>query len=268
MNLVFDIGGTKMRVASAEGRSLGVMQKVPTPLDLTETIRALAEIAQSFGAPFACAAGCIPGQISETRGVYDANNRPLWEGRHVDRELREALGVPVKIENDGAVVGLGEAHEGAGKGSARVAYVTVSTGVGAALIVDGAIVPSDGFFFGHTLVRGAELETMISGTAVKKKFGIEPKDLDSLEDRNALADILAEGLVTLIQHWSPDTIVLGGSMIVGINPIPLQKTVESLAKNLGASLNAPAVKMAQLGDNGGLVGATILAEKLLSTASK
>lgn len=265
MNLVFDIGGTKLRVASAEGRMLGEVHKVPTPLDLTETIATLAQIGKDMGVSFACAAGCIPGQLSPERGVYDANNRPLWEGRHMDRELAEALGVPVRIENDGAVVGLGENHEGAGRGAARMAYVTVSTGVGAALIVNGETVPSDGFFFGHTRVRDSELEQLVSGTAVKKKFGIEPKDLDSLEERNALADMLAEGLAVLVETWSPDTVVIGGSMIVGVNPIPLEKVSETLAKQLAASPNVPTIKMAQLGDNGGLVGAAILAEKMLST---
>lgn len=267
MNLVFDIGGTKLRVASATGRTLDEVHKVPTPLDLTETIRTLVEIGKSMGGSFACAAGCIPGQMSLERGIYDANNRPLWEGRHMDRELAEALGVPVRIENDGAVVGLGECHEGAGKGSARMAYVTVSTGVGAALIVDGSITPPDGFFFGHTMVRDAELELLVSGTAVKKKFGIEPKDLDSLEERTVLADVLAEGLAALVATWSPDTIVLGGSMIVGINPIPLERVASELAKHLSMSPSVSAVKMAQLGDNGGLMGGAILAEKLLSPSA-
>ncbi len=264
MNLVFDIGGTKLRVAMAEGHILGEIKKVPTPLDLSETIRTLTEIAQSFNVPLERAAGCIPAQIHKERGVYDANNRPLWEGRHMDRELAEVLQMPVRIENDCAVIGLGEREEGAGKGSSRMAYVTVSTGVGAALIVDGDIVAPDGFFFGHTRVHNTELELLVSGTAIKKKFGIEPKDLDSLEERNALAEILAEGLVTLVETWSPDTIVLGGSMIVGINPIPLERVASELAERLVMHPNLPAVKMAQLGDNGGLVGSAILAEKLVS----
>lgn len=267
MNIVFDIGGTKLRVATAEGRALGAVQKVATPQDLTETIRALAEIARGFGVSFACAAGCIPGQINNERGVYDANNRPHWQGRHMDQELAEALGTPVRIENDCAVIGLGEYGEGAGKDSNRMAYVTVSTGVGAALIINGAIAPADDFFFGHTRVRDEELEMQISGTAVKKKFGVEPMNLDSLEERGVLADILAEGLVALVQRWSPDTIVIGGSMIVGKNPIPLERVSAELAKHLALYPNVPVLKMAQLGDNGGLVGGAILAEQLLSTGA-
>lgn len=267
MNIVFDIGGTKLRVARAEGRVLDEVRKVPTPLDLTDTINVLVEIAKTFGGSLRGAAGCIPGQMSAERGVYDANNRPLWEGRHMDRELRKALGVPVRIENDCATIGLGESGEGAGRGAKRMAYVTVSTGVGAALIDNGTITPADGFFFGHTRVRDHELEMLISGTAVKKKFGIEPKDLDSLEERNNLAEILAEGLVVLFEQWAPETIVLGGSMIVGQNPIPLEKVSAELAKRLAMSPNTPIIKMAQLGDNGGLIGAAILAEELLSTGT-
>ncbi|OGG72521.1 hypothetical protein A3A38_04145 [Candidatus Kaiserbacteria bacterium RIFCSPLOWO2_01_FULL_53_17] len=260
-HIVFDVGGTKMRVATAEDETLGEVKKVPTPQDMTETIQTLARIARRIGENrIRCAAGCIPAQTDLERGVYDANNRPAWNGRHFDTELSTALGVPVKVANDCAVIGLGEYRRGAGKGARAMAYVTVSTGVGAARIVDGAIAPLEDFFLGHELIDGEELEDLVSGTAVKKKFGIEPKDLESLEERNKLADILAEGLSILIETWSPDTIVLGGSMIVGVNPIPLERVQSELAKRLSQPI---AVKMAELGDNGGLVGAAILAQKIL-----
>ena len=137
-----------------------------------------------------------------------------------------------------------------------MASATVSTGVGAALIVEGRMVPPDDFFLGHVALPGGELEELVSGTAVRKKFGIEPKDLESLDERNKLADILAAGLVPLSQKWSPDTIVLGGSMIVGVNPIPLDRGMGTLATLIQ---NPPVIKMAELKDNGGLEGGRILA---------
>lgn len=254
--IVFDIGGTNMRIAVATKDAVEEIKKVPTPQDLTETIERLTEIAHTI-APggFERAAGCIPGQIDAERGVYDANNRKHWAGRHFDTELATALGVPVAIANDCAVIGLAEYHVGAGKGAQKMAYVTVSTGVGAALITNGKITPTIGFHFGHLEVTGEELENVISGTAVTKKFGIHPKDLDSLDERNKLGDILSEALMILRNEWQPDTIVLGGSMIVGKNPIPLERVREVMA----TSANAPKIVMAALGDNGGLEGGRILA---------
>ena len=259
MNIVFDIGGTNMRVASAEGTTLGEIKKVPTPQSLDETIQTLAIIAKELSkGAIERAAGCIPGQIDALRGVYDANNRKLWLGRHFDVELFEALGAPVQVENDCSIIGLGEYTEGAGKGSHNMAYITVSTGVGIGHIVDGKIVPIGDLLFGHELVDGEELEQLISGTAVKKKFGIEPKELESIDERNKLADILARGLVKVAEKWQPDTIVLGGSMIVGVNPIPVDRVQKTLANLVQ---HPPTVKMAELKDNGGLVGAAILASQ-------
>ena len=258
MNIVFDIGGTNMRIARADGEVLGEVRKVPTPQSLDETIALFVSVVHEIaGDKYESAAGCIAGQINAERGIYDANNRKEWNGRHFDTELSGALEVPVTIANDCAVIGLGEFHRGAGKGAHRMAYVTVSTGVGAALIDNGVIVATSGLYLGHEIVDGEELENLISGTAVRKKFGIEPKDLESLDERNKLADILARGLLKIIDAWKPDTIVLGGSMIVGVNPIPLDRVRESLTK----LHTSPQIKMASHGDSGGLYGAMILAER-------
>jgi len=259
MNIVFDIGGTNMRIAVANGETLGEIRKVLTPHDYNETIRQFAAVARELTpAGIERAAGCIAAQIDSEHGLYDANNRLHWNGYHLDTDLAEAIGAPVVVGNDCAVIGVGEDLRGAGRGSSNMAYVTVSTGVGAAHIKDGAMMPFDSFFFGHVLVDGAELETLISGTAIRKKFGIEPKDLDSLDERNKLADILARGLLILHTKWSPDTIVLGGSMIVGVNPIPLERVAAALAQFMP---NPPTIKMAELGDHGGLIGGAILATR-------
>jgi glucokinase len=256
MNIVFDIGGTNMRIGAAEGDTLREIRKVPTPQDYDETVREFAKIAHELApSGITKAAGCIAAQIDPVRGIYDASNRLHWNERHLDTDLGQALGAPVVIGNDCAVIGLGENLRGGGRGSANMAYVTVSTGVGAAHIKDGVMMPFDSFFFGHVDIDGAELETLISGTAVRRRFGIEPKDLESLEERNRLAETLARGLRVLIARWQPDTIVFGGSMIVGVNPIPLGAVAAALATDSPT----PAVKMAELKDIGGLVGGAILA---------
>lgn len=258
MNIVFDIGGTNMRVATAENGRLGEIRKVPTPEDFDATLAQFADIARELadGRIIEHAAGCVAAQIDAAHGLFDANNRPAWNGRHFDTELGELLGAPVHVANDCAVIGLGECTFGAGKGARSLAYVTVSTGVGAGHIVDGTIAPIANFFIGHQIIDGEELENLVSGTAVRKKFGIEPKDLDSLDERTRLADILAKGLLKVVDVWHPDRIVLGGSMIVGVNPIPLDRVRETLATLMQ---NPPEIKMAELGDNGGLYGGIVLA---------
>ncbi|MEK7156370.1 MAG: ROK family protein [Patescibacteria group bacterium] len=257
MHIVCDIGGTNMRVAATSPDTLGEIKKVPTPKDPSEGIAKFVELAHGLAGSeqIPAVAGCVAGSVSDEGVVSDARNLRAWEGTNIVRELSAALDVPVRIVNDAALAGLGEATAGAGRGVKSLAYITVSTGVGGGWIVDGKIAAAGGI--AGIKINGTDLEDLVSGTAVTKKFGISPKDLDSLEERNKLADTLAEGLRVVCERWSPDTIVLGGSMIVGVNPIPVPRVQESLDKLL-ADGKSPVIKMAELGDNGGLWGGLAL----------
>ncbi len=264
--VAFDIGGTNMRVAVGSDTELGEVKKVPTPKDPREAVSVFVHMARELAGEHSIVsvAGGIRWIIKDDIFQPGDLALPGWAGFNVRHELAVALSAPVKIVHDTAAVGLGEVHAGAGKGSNICAYITVSTGVGGDRIVDGKI---DRATFnpeiGKQAVEGDWLENQVSGSAVREKYGIEPKDLESIEDRNKLAEILAVGLYNTTLHWSPDTIVLGGSMIVGKNPIPLQRTEETLHALLdGIYPQLPAVKMAELGDNGGLHGGLVLAREL------
>lgn len=257
MYIVFDIGGTNMRVAAATADALGEIKKVPTPKNPEEGIATLARCAKELGFSYTAAGGDIAGRVSEEGILSDARNLRAWEGVNVVQKISDALGVPVRAYNDAIVVGLGEACVGAGKGFAHVAYITVSTGVGGALVTGDNLAQSP--LLGDLTLSVGDLESQISGTAVQKKFGIHPKDLSSLEERNKLADILARGLAEVNDAWKPGVFVLGGSMIVGKNPIPLERIMATLSTLVTA---APSVKMALLGDNGGLEGGRVLAGQM------
>lgn len=259
-HVVFDIGGTNMRVAAASDDELGEIKKIPTPKNPEDGISQLARLARELGGSFSAAGGDIAGRVSKEGILSDARNLRAWEGVNIVEEVSKALGAPVRVYNDAIVVGLGEAKVGAGKGFSRVTYITVSTGVGGALIKEDR--PADSPLLGDLNLRVGDLEAQISGTAIQKKFGIHPKDLDSLEERSKLADILARGLSEISEAWKPDVFVLGGSMIVGKNPIPLERVQESLNKMLTMYPKPPALVMAQLGDNGGLEGGRVLAQSL------
>ncbi len=255
MYIVTDIGGTNMRVAGVATDSLGEIKKVPTPQDFATGISTFVTLARECAGDelIEGVAGCIAADKISGGVISGARNLPAWEGRDIIRELSDALGVSVHLVNDAALAGLGEVTAGAGRGAASCIYVTVSTGVGGGWIADGKIVAAGGV--ADIQVKGADLENLVSGTAVTKKFGIHPKDLGSLDERNKLADLLAEGLRIVIEKWPSERIVLGGSMIVGTNPIPIARVQEALGKLIQ---NAPLVKMAELGDRGGLMGALAL----------
>ncbi len=265
MNIVFDIGGTNMRVAGARAGALGEIKKRPTPHEARDMVAQLVTMAkeEAGGEMIESIVGCIPGILAEGVFVYQPPHLSQWVGTPFIQLLEKELNTKAIATNDMGLIGLGEAHLGAGKGSSIMMYVTVSTGVNAARITDGVIDKTTyGFEMGHQMIPDGELESLISGTAVRKKFGVEPKDLESIDERNILADYLALGLYNSVLHWSPDTIVIGGSMITGVNPIPLDRVRESLQKRLTMYPKAPDIKMAVLGDSAGLQGALILAAKV------
>jgi predicted NBD/HSP70 family sugar kinase len=261
--ILFDIGGTNTRVTLGRENSIGDVRKFKTPQNPEEAVAALLQASRELlgDSPLTGAAGGIRDRV--INGIFlQSKMLPAWEGFPIEQKLSQALGVPVSLIHDTAAAGLGEVHVGAGKGSAICAYITVSTGVGGDRIVDGTLDRSTfNPEIGRQKIGSTDLEDLISGTAVRKKWGIEPRDLSDIAAREELADFLAQGLYNTTLHWSPDTIVLGGSMIVGVNPIPLERVVATLSSLITMYPSAPQVRMATLGDNGGLWGALAYIEK-------
>ena len=262
--VLFDLGGTNVRIGvSRDGSNVDASHTVPTPPKFEDGVGTIEHAAKEMlrGA----AASAVVGGVGWTLDPAHASifkstkaNFLGWNGKPLREELTKRFSAPVRLENDVSLVGLGEAHVGGGKGSAILAYVTVSTGVNGVRIVDGRIDRATyGFETGKQIISEGRLEELVSGAAVQKKFGIHPKELDSLDERNKLADLLAEGLYNTCLHWSPDRIVLGGSMIIGANPIPIPRTRETLARLLTIYPEVPEIRMAALGDEGGLQGARI-----------
>lgn len=125
----------------------------------------------------------VPGPVDTVHGVMVmATNLPGFENYPICEKLTAKFGLPAFIDNDANVAGLAEAVLGAGKGYPIVYYVTVSTGIGGALVVDGKlvsggrghageigniIVKPNGYKFGGLNPGAAEGET--SGTAITRK---------------------------------------------------------------------------------------------------
>lgn len=266
MFVTIDIGGTKTRIGCAHDLdSLGSVEIFKTPHTYREGLGALVAAAKKItdGKPFGVAVG-VPAVLSlEKRQIVNAPNLPHWSGATLANDLEAALGAPVIMENDTALVGLGEAVVGAGKGAAIVAYITISTGVNGARIVDGALDRAAfGFEIGEQLmgrdVSARTLEELASGRAIEDRFGALPatlgKDHPVWEE---LAEIVAIGLHNTIAYWSPHIIVVGGSMMrdVGISLDCIETRLSALKRK---NPILPEMRPASLGDVGGLWGGLVL----------
>jgi len=265
VGIVFDIGGTKTRVGKVVAGHLEKAETYRTPRSPKEGMEKLAEAAKTLlgSDPVSAIAGGAPGTV-ENGVLVRAHNLPKWAGTDIADELGRAFpGAPATLMNDTEMAALGEYHFGAGKGERDMLYVTVSTGVGGAHVVDGDI--DKGRYnaeIGHQIVGRGELEDQISGTAVEKRYGKPSKEIDDPIILNELADTLAKGLYDNVLHWSPETIVLGGAMIVGQNAIPLDRVETTLTKMLKEYYpSAPRIKKAMLGDHGGLYGGVAYLER-------
>lgn len=272
--VVFDIGGTKMRVAvSHDGKTFDEPKIAPTPSNFDEAMIAFKKLADEAKGSLKIRALCggIPGVLNRDRKtIFKLPNLPEWDGQPLEARLKAMFNAPIYLENDTALVGLGEAVNGAGRGYGIVVYITVSTGVGGVRIEDGSIDRKTiGFEPGHQIINfadfknktGGDLESYISGSALSKKFGKEAKDIIDTDVHEDLAYFLAYGLHNTIMHWSPDIVVLGGPIIMNHHLMSVAKVEEHLRTLLSEFPEIPVIKKAELGDFGGLYGALVFLSK-------
>ncbi len=275
--LLFDVGGTNMRISVASRISdFKNAVIVPTPKRFTDGITTIIKHAHmlAHGKRITTVVGGIAGTLSKKRDTFvNSPHVSGWIGKPIKSSLIKAFRVPVTLENDADIVGLGEAVYGAGRPYRIVAYITVSTGIGGTRIVDRHLdTVAYGFEPGHMVIDPngpsyhrqhlhGDLETMVSGEALSAKYHRPPYTITSPRVWRQQAELLAYGLVNVVVMWSPDVIVLGGSMFkkVGIDVAQVRRMLED---NLRGFYPAPKVAKGTLGDIGGLYGAFHLAKTI------
>ncbi len=287
MYILFDIGGTKTRIAAS--KDLGSFTEpiiFPTPQNFEEGIALIAKTVQENygGEPVQAAAGGIAASPNreKTKLVSGGPNIADWINKPIKDRLSEALNAPVYIENDTAMGGLAQVHFGPAKGYEIAVYVTVSTGVGGCRFTDGKIDKSAlGFEPGWQIIGSHEmcacssseewlsgfcapgfLMSHIGGKCVEGQEGKKPHEILDVEFWDKKARLLAYGLHNISTMWSPDIIVVGGSMMNKIG-IPLFKSKSYLEETLKhVSPKMPEIVPADFGDEMGLCGAMAYLKQL------
>jgi glucokinase len=229
-------------------------------------------------------AGC-PGVINLKEGIITkASNLSSWEGFNVRKYIEEKSGIKTAFNNDANIAGLAEAMIGAAKGAESVFYMTVSTGVGGALIIDNKIINGFNSLAGEVcsliinedkyshsgLVQGG-LEGQCSGTSIARiAKNIFNKDLTTkevfdlykegnekaVEIIDNLVENLSKGISNIIAVVDPEVIVLGGSVIL-YNQDLLSKIIEKVKEKV-LKKDSVDIRIAQIGDDAGLRGAGFL----------
>jgi glucokinase len=237
----------------------------------------------------------IPSRIDQRTGRAVASvNVPLADLDFRDR-MQKGHDLPVAIDNDGNAAAIAEWKAGAARGASYVVMLTLGTGVGGGLILNGQPyrgATGSGAELGHIVVdfdgplcacggRG-HLEAVASGkaaTRVARELYGDKADAHELVRRadagegkavNAMADIgryLGAGLATLINIFEPEIIVIGGGFGEA-SELLLAPAREILARD-GLAPASKTVKIveAQLGADAGVIGAAMIAFEALDSGS-
>ncbi len=242
--LGIDIGGTGIKGAPVEtdsGRLLAERYRLPTPdrakpAPVAGVVKKVA-IHFDWHAPIGCGfPAVIRGGVAESA----ANIHPKWISTNVAQIFSEATACPVYVVNDADAAGLAEVTFGAGKGvNGVVLMITIGTGLGSALFIDGKLVPNTEL--GHIKVDCDEAES-IASDVVRKEQDLSWKKW---------AKRLDKYLNTLEHLFSPNLMILGGGAIKKQDQFLPLLTVHTQ------------IIPALLGNDAGIIGAALAARQQL-----
>ncbi len=296
--LGIDFGHSHVQVAVADlahnvlaerHRDLDVNHRAKEALDFSEEMAAevLAEVGIDRSRVIAAGIG-IPGPVDRERGTAgSATILPGWVGLRIADAMQKRLGVPVDIENDANLGALAELTWGAGRDCTNFAYIKAATGIGAGLVIEGALLrgaTGTAGEIGHTTLdeRGALcycgnrgcLETVASGPAITRLVAEGNGEAPSLAEvieraaagdvrcRRAISDagreigVAVAGLCNLI---NPERVIIGG-LLSRAGSILLQPLRESIRRHaVQAAAEKVDVRAASFVERAELLGALALA---------
>ena len=208
------------------------MPKKSTPTAVLDVVRDVVAFHEWKGA----VGITIPSVVQHGVVKSAANISNKWIGVDAETVFSEALGVPVAVLNDADAAGIAEVKYGAAHGADGVILVlTFGTGIGSALINDGALVPNTEM--GHLEFRGMEAEAYAAARLVER----ENMDIDWWASR----------VNEFLQHvdfiFNPDVIIFGGG---------ISKRFDDLVRHFDVRAE---VLPATLRNNAGIVGAAMAA---------
>lgn len=246
----------------------------------------------------------LPGLLDIENGmIIEAANLPGWQGFPVSKSLNALTNIPVFIENDANLAALGEYWMGAGANASNLFMITLGSGIGGALLINGKVFklhPSAGEF-GHMIIEksGATctcgrigcLETFVSKHGfirlVKEKIPLLPHSALNKYDINSIspqliAQLALQGdeLANAIYHEAGESLGIAISNVINLTGVNLviigggianawqslyQPVMQSVSKNVfKALLENVQVLKASLGEKAGFIGAAKLAADALS----
>ncbi len=287
----FDLGGTQLKYGAidAEGR-LVFKGKIPSPGSMKELLAALEEIwgrikAASPGPVRTCGFGFAGFFCLKDQKILHSPNYPSLNNFDLVPALRRFIDVPFRIDNDANMAAYGEYMYGAGRGAQSLVLLTVGTGIGSGIILDGELWQGKCGFageLGHITVnpegtvcncgnRGC-LETESSAPKIVRNYQAltgtggpvtsrdvyllaRKGDQAALESFARCAYYLGIGLGIVINFLNPEKIVIGGGVISAGKHLLRPAIEEAQRRSHRVSFACCRIEKASLGNDAGLIGA-------------
>ncbi len=282
-----ETGGSWCVCAVGRGpTNLVAVEKFPTA-DPEETIARIVAFFTAPGRPRPAAIGVGafgPVELDERSPrwgeILATTPKRAWAGAPLGASLRAALEIPIVLDTDVNAAALGELRWGAGHAVSSLGYLTVGTGIGAGLVIDGAPVhgllhPEAGHirvphdrardpFDGVCPFHGDCWEGLACGPALRARWEADPAGLPDAHPAWALeAEYLAAGILAVVLIAAPQRMILGGGVMEA--PGLLEQVRAELERLLGGYLDGAEGELRDflvapaLADDAGVLGAIALA---------
>jgi glucokinase len=288
-----DLGGTKILAGVLErDGTIGSTREVPTPDDSEEHVLAALDsvVGELLEEGIAAIGYGVPCNLDRRTGrALRATNLPIDDVDFAARG-RSQFNLPVGVENDANAAALAEWRFGAGRGFDNLVMLTLGTGVGGGLVLDGRLyrgwaelghvvvdaggAPCQGNCHGH-----GHLETMASGVAAERAArelwggdadayrlvdAADEGDESAVAALTRIGELLGAGIGSFVNMFDPELVVIGGGFGAAVGDRVL-RVAQAAAR---CEALAPAderlrIVEGQLGENAGLIGAGLVAFEAL-----
>lgn len=229
----------------------------------------------------------VPGTVDRRQGIVRYSNNIKWKQVPLARLMGKYFPLPIQIANDADCAALGEAVAGAGRECQDVIMITLGTGVGGGIILDGEIYEGKGIGgseLGHMVIvedgepctcgRRGCLEAYVSATALKREAkkvterDMEPEEIfaEAQRGNGMLQEVVEQyirrlgvGIVNIVNIFRPQLVLLGGGISSQKEALlePLRRMVREGCFG-GTDGELPEIEAASLGNKAGMIGAASL----------
>ena len=269
MIVAVDIGGSKIRVGySRIGDHIEDYIDFPTPKNQRVVIEAIIEnIHKLIGiSPVDAIGVCCPAPINKTRGTIGEPHNIPWRNLRITAPLQKHFGCKALLEHDATAAGIAEARIGAGKKYHTVLYVTVSTGIGNSIIINGNPIPGPNNAQGGDMIVSIgskdiqSFSTAASGRAIESYYQKAPSMIKDPRHWKSIASELSVGIYNMISIVAPDCVVIGGGVAVHFKRF--RKPLTKQMQNFDPIYPLPPIKKAAFVETAPLIGAMLLASEI------